>query len=128
MFRSVNKEQSHFTAIDESGRNVIIYDSISFLFQVEVLNPHTVVYKPVTFKNGDVLREVESYILGKEHDPEVISSIVVRFGWMDKRLNKLSFMNLTDVMVKRTDKNVNKTIKSKFVAICKYLSISMKNI
>lgn len=128
MFRNVVKHTAHFTAKDETGRSVIIHESISFLFLVEVVNTTQVVFKPITYKNPEILAEIEKMILGLKYNEEIISKVVVRFGWMDKRLNKLSFMNLDDVIKQQNLKDVNKTLKAKFAAICKQLSISRKKL
>lgn len=130
MLRSVQQHlDGTFTATDEMGRRVLIIESISFLFNVQVdENGKSVNYKPIDYHSPRVLTQVERFLTGKKFKKEVIESIVVRFGWMDKRLNKLSFLPLTDLMDLIRKGEADKTQKRKLVEICKQLSLSMKHV
>lgn len=125
MFRQVHNLNGIFTAIDELGRSVTIIESISFIYKVDV-NPDDdrVTYRPVKYTTPKILKEVENFLTGKKYDATITDAIVIRFGWMDKRLNKLSFIGLSDLMAK--GKEMSSTERRKVGAICKQLSISMK--
>lgn len=130
MLRSVVRHlDGTFTATDEMGRRVLIIESISFLFNVQAdENGKSVNYKPIDYHSPKVLGQVERFLTGKKFNKEIISSIVVRFGWMDKRLNKLSFLSLIDLMKLIRESEADKTQQRKLVEICKQLSLSMKHV
>ena len=96
MLRNVVRHNGgNFTAFDETGRRVFIVESISFLFAVDVNEEmKTVKYRPIDYRDTKTLTQIEKYLRGGRYNEDIITSIVVRFGWMDKRLNKLSFIGL----------------------------------
>lgn len=127
MFKKVTFNQGSFSAIDESGRKVSIIESISFIFLVQPNEEENrVIYSPVTYSKPAILAEVERFLRNQSYNPEIIDAIAIRFGWMDKRLNKLSFIGLKDLMSK--GKDMSATERRKVGAICKQLSISTKGI
>lgn len=127
MFKQVQYREGTFTAVDESGRNITIFESISFIFTVIVDEDNQrVTYKPVRYTNTSILKAIENFLIGKKYDEKIIDSIVIRFGWMDKHLNKLEFIGLTELM--NMGKLMSLTQKRKVGAICKQLSMSTKNI
>lgn len=127
MFKSVIQNQGSFNAIDESGRKVTIIESISFIFLVKPDEDQKyVLYSPVTYSKPQILAEVDHFLRGQQYNEEIVASIVIRYGWMDKRLNKLSFISLQDLMLK--GKEMTATDRRKVGAICKQLSISTKGI
>lgn len=126
MLKNVKRVNGVFEAIDEMGRYVYIAESISFLFQVNG-DEERVMYKPLYYRDADILEEIELFLVGnKRANLEIIETIVVRFGWMDSRLNKLSFMSLTELMTLVQTKKATATQKRKLTAICKQLGISLK--
>lgn len=130
MLRNVVRHNGgNFTAFDETGRRVFIVESISFLFAVDV-NPEmrTVKYRPIDYRDTKTLTQIEKYLRGGRYNEEIISSIVVRFGWMDKRLNKLSFIGLPEFMKLIRQNEATDTQHRKLQEICKQLSLSMKNV
>lgn len=128
MLKKIDRINGVFVALDEMGRRVFIQESISFIFQVAV-DGNRVTYKPLDYRCTDVLEEIENYLVGsKLTDMNVIETIVVRYGWMDSRLNKLSFRNLTTVMEEIRAGEADKPTKRKLTAICKQLSLSMKRV
>lgn len=128
MLKKIDRINGVFVALDEMGRRVFIQESISFIFQVAV-DGNRVTYKPLDYRCTDVLEEIENYLVGsKLTDMNVIETIVVRYGWMDSRLNKLSFRNLTTVMEEIRAGETDKPTKRKLTAICKQLSLSMKRV
>lgn len=129
MLRNVELKQGIFTANDETGRKVIIPESISFVFKAVVSGKgkrQTVTFEPIDFRRADILEEVVNFLCGREYDGEIIETIVIRFGWMDKRLNKLSFINITDWMSKIRAKEATSSERRKLVDLCKQLSLSQK--
>lgn len=127
MFTNVNYDRGLFTALDETKRKIYITESISFIFTVKATKK-TARYTPVTYKDPEILSEVEAYLKNNEYNPEVLKSIVIRFGWMDKRLNKLEFIGLEDLVSKIRSKDATPTQIRKLTAICKQLSISLSSI
>lgn len=129
MLRNVELNQGIFTATDETGRKVVIPESISFVFRTVVSGTgkrQKVTYEPIDFRNPEILEEVVNYLIGISYDEELIDSLVIRFGWMDKRLNKLSFINLTDWMSKIRSKKATSSERRKLTDLCKQLSLSQK--
>jgi hypothetical protein len=127
MFKKVIQNKGSFSAIDESGRKVTIIESISFIFLVQPNEEdNRVLYSPIKYSNHLILEEIERFLRGVDHNGEIIDAIVIRYGWMDKRLNKLSFISLKDLMAK--GKDMSGTDRRKVAAICKQLSMSTKNI
>lgn len=131
MLRNVELNQGIFTAIDETGRKVIIPESISFVFKAVVSGKgkrQQVTFEPIDFRRADILEEVVNYLCGREYDGKIIETIVIRFGWMDKRLNKLSFINITDWMSKIRANEATPSERRKLVDLCKQLSLSQKEV
>ena len=52
----------------------------------------------------------------------------MRYGWLDKRLEKTEFVNIADFLQRFRDRTQTPTDKSKLMAVCKQLSISKKDI
>lgn len=127
MFKKVKHDASAFifTAIDETNRKVTIDESISFIYKVEAADKK-VIYRAMDYHNGDVMEELDKYFRGQPFNKEIIETIVIRYGWMDKILNKLEFVPLMDLINKFYDKTATSTDKSKFKAILKQLSLSKK--
>ena len=130
MLRNVVRHNGgNFTAFDETGRRVFIIESISFLFAVDVNEEmKTVKYRPIDYRDTKTLTQIEKYLRGGRYNEDIITSIVVRFGWMDKRLNKLSFIGLPEFMKLIRLNEANDKQHRKLQEICKQLSLSMKNV
>ncbi len=129
MYHNVKLENGVFTAKDEMGRPVTIIEHISFIYTTEVL-PVTgvVMHKPVTYKEHKILAEIEKFLKGKKYKSEVLDTVTVRYGWLDKRLEKTEFVNIADFLQRFRDRTQTPTDKSKLMAVCKQLSISKKDI
>lgn len=129
MYSNVKLDNGVFTAKDELGRDVTIIEHISFIYTTEVLKETGVVmHKPVTYKEHKVLAEVEKFLRGKRFKPEILETVTVRYGWLDKRLEKTDFINITDFIQKFRNKTATPTDKSKLMAVCKQLSISKRDV
>lgn len=133
MLRNVNKDDfGNFTAYDETGRRVFISESISLIFKVEVNEEHNSVrYVPITYKDTTTLTVIERYLMGKTptgRNALKMENIVIRFGWMDKRLNKLSFIGLDVLMERIRSGQPEVSDKGKLQQICKQLSLSQKRV
>ena len=130
MLRNVLRHQGgNFSAIDETGRRVFIVESISFIFEVIVDEEmNTVRYRPVNYKDVKVLTAIDNYLRGVRHNKAIIERLVIRYGWMDRRLSNLSFVNLTDFMKNIRQGDGTSTDQRKLQELCKQLSLSMKNV
>jgi hypothetical protein len=51
---------------------------------------------------------------------------MVRFGWIARNVNQLEFVPLRELLEKYKHGQLNSTEKSKFIAVCRQLNISMK--
>ena len=129
MYRNVKLENGIFTAKDEMDRDIIIVEHISFIYTTHLL-PETgaVMHKPVTYKEHKVLAEIEKFLKGKRFKPEILESVTIRYGWLDKRLEKTEFVNITDFIQRFRNKTQSPTDKSKFTAVLNQLSISKRDI
>ena len=129
MYHNVKLDKGIFTAKDEMGRDITIIEHISFIYTTQVLEETGVVmHKPVTYKEHKILGEIEKFLKGKRHNAEVLQSVTVRYGWLDKRLEKTEFVNIADFIQRFRNKSQSPTDKSKLMAVCKQLSISKKDI
>lgn len=127
MYSKVKYENGLFTAKDEMGRTIYIHESISFIYRAAI-NDEAVRHIPVTYHDTAYLQQLENYLLGKAYDPDVISHMNIRYGWLDKRLEKTEFINIKDFMDKFRNKTATSKDRSKLTAICKQLSISKKDV
>lgn len=128
MLKNVKKVNGIFEAYDEMDRRVFIAESISFLFQVNG-DDKRVMYKPLYYRDANILEEIELFLVGNPRaNLKIVDSIVVRFGWMDKRLNKLSFLPLTELLKLVQTKKATATQKRKLTAVCKQLGISLNSV
>lgn len=129
MYRNVKLENGIFTAKDEMDRDIIIVEHISFIYTTNVLQETgAVMHKPVTYKEHKVLAEIEKFLKGKRFKPEVLESVTIRYGWLDKRLEKTEFVNITDFIQRFRNKTQSPTDKSKLTAVLKQLSVSKRDI
>ena len=87
---------------------------------------NTVRYRPVNYKDVKVLTAIDNYLRGVRHDKAIIERLVIRYGWMDRRLSNLSFVNLTDFMKNIRQGDSTSTDQRKLQELCKQLSLSMK--
>lgn len=129
MFKKVKHLETKylFTAKDESGRDVTIDESISFIFTVEA-DESKVNYRAVDFHDTAILDQMVKYFTGKPFKKAVIDTIVIRYGWMDKGLNKLEFLPFMELIEKHHDKTATSTDKRKLGAVLKQLCISKKRV
>ena len=74
------------------------------------------------------LNDISDYLKIKDYDKDIINSIVVRCGWMDKNLNSLQFIPLTDLIKRIRSGEASSKEKRKLQEICKQLSLSMRDI
>ena len=129
MYHNVKLDKGIFTAKDEMGRDITIIEHISFIYTTQVLEETGVVmHKPVTYKEHKILAEIEKFLKGKKYKSEVLDTVTVRYGWLDKRLEKTEFVNIADFLQRFRDSTQTPTDKSKLMAVCKQLSISKKDI
>lgn len=128
MLRKIDHYNGVAVALDEFDRRVFIQESISFIYQVAVEDKR-VTFKPIDYRNTDILEEIESYLRGsKQADMDIVNTIVIRFGWVDTQLAKLNFVDLTTFMDEIRSGKAEPAYKRKLTAICKQLSLSMKRV
>ena len=128
MFRNVIlNEGGDFECLDEFNRYCFIDKSISMLFHVSA-SDIKVSYKEITYRNISTLNDISDYLKMKDYDKDIINSIVVRCGWMDKNLNSLQFIPLTDLIKRIRSGEASSKEKRKLQEICKQLSLSMRDI
>ena len=129
MYSNVKLDNGVFTAIDEMGRNIVVIEHIAFIYTTHVSEETgTVMHTPVTYKEYKILAEIERYLKGKKYKRDLLKSVTIRYGWLDKRLEKTEFINLEDFVQRFRNRTQSPTDKSKLTAVCKQLSISKKDI
>lgn len=111
--------------------NVAIENSMSYLYKLtETKKADRLVsrrYEAVTWRTHLDCRFTSSYLLDTEvHSPENASRYMVRFGWIARNVNQLEFVPLRELLEKYKLGQLNSTEKSKFIAVCRQLNISMK--
>lgn len=129
MFKKVKHIETKFlfTAIDETGRDVTIDESISFIYTAEA-DESKVHYRAVDFHDKTTLDQMVKYFTGKPFKKAVIDTIVIRYGWMDKGLNKLEFLPFMELIERYHAKTATSTDKRKLNAVLKQLSLSKKRV
>ena len=132
MYRNVNNDRpSYIAALDETGRNVKIDKSISFIYAVTVDENNHVHYCKVDYRRQDTLYVIHKYLTDESltsDEVSLVNSIVIRYGWLDKRLNSVVFIPLTD-LVRNVQRNRRpSTDVNKFNAICRQLYLSRRDI
>ena len=74
------------------------------------------------------LNDISDYLKMRDYYKDIINSIVVRCGWMDKNLNSLQFIPLADLIKRIRSGEASSKEKRKLQEICKQLSLSMRDI
>ena len=113
--------------------NITIENSMSYLYTLtEIKKGGYVVgrrYEAVTWRTHLNCQYISNYLLSVEMDggtdmfPE---RVLVRFGWIARNVNQLEFVPLRELLEKYKHGQLNSTEKSKFIAVCRQLNISMK--
>lgn len=128
MFNNVSKDGTYFVAYDENNTRVLIEQSISFLF-LKTQDPKQTLYAPVTYKNNpEVLHQINDYLTGCTMETGLLDRVVIRGGWMDRKLNSLTFTPLLDVVKRFRNNEATKRDKYKLIQLCKQLSISQRSL
>lgn len=127
MYRNVVYDQGLFTALDEMGRKIYIHESISFIYRM-AKDEKVVRHIPVKYIDIYYLQNLENFLRGKPCIPDVIDQLTIRYGWLDKSLEKTDFVNIRDFVNKLKDKSATSTDKRKLTAVLKQLSLSRKQI
>lgn len=128
MLRKIDHYNGVAVALDETDRRVFIQESISFIYQVAKGEKH-VTFKPIDYRETEILEEIENYLRGSSQtNMDIINTIVIRYGWIDKRLEKLEFIDLVTFMAEIRSGKPRPETKRKLTAVCKQLSLSMKKV
>lgn len=120
---------------------VLIHKSISVLYRYsEEKHPvarNGVVYQevakcyiPITYTSQKAMLAVEKLIMGdrylRQEEIDLLKTVYVRFGWLDRTLGQLRWVPLIDLVESFVRKELEGTEKGKFQEICKMLSLSLK--
>lgn len=114
-----------------SGKWIIIEQSISFIYIKTTVEGGQHNYSAVTYeRNSDILRLLNNYLIGVTQDDDArLEDIYFRTGWYDKRNNALTMFPLSGLLKRyRYRQNITKTEKRRITALCKQLSLSMRDI
>lgn len=129
MFTKVNNLSGFFHAKNSKRECVVIEHSISFLFLRTEDKPKHISYTAVTYKNHtDVLHQLNDYLTGATYETGLLDRVVIRCGWMDKKLNSLEFIPFLDLVKRFRSGTPTKRDRLKLMQICKQLSISMRGL
>ena len=120
-----------FTAIDalDNNKPVIIDKSVSNIF-IREEKKGTIAFTALTYKDLPKLTLIEEFIKGEKYispyEAEILSKIYIRFGWLDKTLSQLQWVPLSIMVTKFVNKQLEGSEKTKFMGICKLLSLSLR--
>ena len=128
MLFDVKVADGYFTALDEHGNKVIIKESLAFLFIKTEDKPGQISYIPITYTDTELLALIHDYLTMYQPETGLLPRVMVRYGWMDKRLNALSFKPFLELINDERNGNRNPTDRRKINEICKFLSVSRKAI
>lgn len=128
MLFDVKVADGYFTALDEHGNKVIIKESLAFLFIKTEDKPGQISYMPITYASTDLLKMIHGYLVEYQPETGLLPRIMVRYGWMDKRLNSLSFKSFLELINDDRNGDSSPTDRRKINEICKFLAISRKAI
>lgn len=131
-YTNVKQKDGLFTAIDrlDGDKEVVIEKSISNLYQRQAVGSK-IHWKAVTYRNHILLGLVESFIRGEKlftpNEAKLLSEVYVRYGWLDKNLAQLHWVPLSTIVKLFVGKELSGPDKSKFTALCKVLSLSVRD-
>lgn len=129
MLKDVTQKDGFFYAINDDAQNVVIEQSISFLFLKTVDRPQSVSYMAITYRHhNEVLEQIQDYLTGATHETGLLDRVVLRHGWMDRHLNSLRFTSALDLFRSFRNNTISKRDRLKLMQICKQLSISMRGL
>lgn len=128
MFRNVQYASGYFTAIDTDDNKVIIQESLAFMFIKTVDKPGQISYMPITYRDVNTLDLIRDYLTNYQPETGLLPRIVVRYGWMDKCLNSMSFKPLLELIDNDRISKVSPIHRRKLNEICKLLALSRKRI
>lgn len=132
MFVEVKYKDGIFYGKDISdGKWIIIEQSISFIYVKTTVAGGQLNYSAVTFeRNSDILSLLSNYLIGIVQDNDKrLDDIYFRTGWYDKRKNALTMLPLAGLLKRyRYRQYITKAEKRRITALCKQLSVSMRNI
>ncbi len=130
MYRDIKFNEGLFTAVDENDTDTIIEKSISDLYLQRFMRDGagnvTCILRPITYRDGDILKAVERLFIGELNVEDVgtLIAVQVRYGWLDCNLNRLEWNSLLALHQAWHVNKLTKTDKGKIQLICKALSLS----
>lgn len=132
MFVQVKYKDGTFYGKDlVTNQWIVIEQSISFLYVRKNIEGKQANFSAVTFeRNTEILALVRDYLTGAvRDDDERLNDVHFRTGWYDKRANALTMVPIASLLKRyRYSANISSVEKRRVTAICKQLSISMRDI
>ena len=86
-------------------------------------------YEPVLYTNIDMLNAIHNLFTGglQPGDFELLDQILVRYGWMDKNLNSLRWMNIIDLYRRYSNNDLSHSDKSKLNRVLQQITLSKRD-
>lgn len=125
------KDGTFYGKDNATGQWIVIEQSISFIYVKTTLENNQQNFSAVTFeRHTDILTLLRDYLTGVIRDDDNrLQDVYFRTGWYDKRFNALQMMPLADLLKRfRYSKNISKFERRRVTAICKQLSVSMRDV
>ena len=90
----------------------------------------TVHWRPFSIDNTEMLTTIKLALTGSIAHQEAVAfqCTYIRFGWLDKTLNSLEWIPLSEVLKAYKNKTLSKQQRGKLNHVCRLLFISIKDI
>lgn len=117
---------------DRVNKTLIVPSSTWLYYRQERRNDPKVVavYQPYNINLAAELLLLRNAMIGDElaKTSATYNAALVRFGWIDKGLNSLRWIPLSELVDSYRNKTISKTNRGKLSHICRLLFISLKDI
>lgn len=86
-------------------------------------------YAPILYTNTDMLKAIHNLFTGclQPGDFEVLDKILVRYGWMDKKLNSLRWMSVIELYRRYSNNTLDHSDKSKLNRVLQQITLSKRD-
>ncbi len=87
-------------------------------------------WRPYSIDNLEMLTTLKLALTGslKHQEATAFQKTYIRFGWLDKTLNSLEWVPLSEVLTAYKNKTLSKQQRGKLNHVCRLLFISIKDI
>ncbi len=87
-------------------------------------------WRPYSIDNLEMLTTLKLALTGslKHQEAAAFQKTYIRFGWLDKTLNSLEWVPLSEVLTAYKNKTLSKQQRGKLNHVCRLLFISIKDI